>query len=101
MWSRRYQILYCFCGPSGSGKTSICKAVLDKVDNVETSISTTTRGPRGEEKDGVDYYFVSKEDFQKKIDNNLFIEHAEFSFNFYGTEFSNIERALSNSPFFS
>lgn len=93
MWSKREQILFCFCGPSGSGKTSICRKLLAEVTNLENSISTTTRAPRGEEKNGVDYFFVSPEEFQKKIAEKGFIEHASFSGNQYGTEKRNVERA--------
>lgn len=93
MWSKREQILFCFCGPSGSGKTSICRELIGQVPKLENSISTTTRAPRGKEQDGVDYYFVNPEQFQKKINEGEFIEHASFSGNSYGTEKRNVQRA--------
>lgn len=96
MLSKREQILFCFCGPSGSGKTSICRAVLDKTQGIENSISTTTRSPRGAEKNEVDYYFVSEEEFLKKIEAGDFIEHASFSSKRYGTEKINIARSANN-----
>ncbi len=86
-------ILFCFCGPSGSGKSTVCGELLNIVSNLKLSISTTTRSPRGDEKDGDDYFFVSPDEFKKRIDENRFIEFAEFNKNLYGTELTNIEIA--------
>ena len=60
--------------PSGAGKTSITHYLLKKYPNLVFSISAATRQSRGEEKDGVDYYFLSTDDFQQKIENNEFVE---------------------------
>jgi len=81
-------------GPSGSGKTSLAKKLFEIVPNCYFSISTTTRKPRENEEDGVDYHFTSKEEFLSEIDNGGFLEWAEVHGNFYGTSFRPIENAL-------
>lgn len=82
-------------GPSGSGKTSLCKALCDNNDHYFLSVSTTTREIRDGEKDGVDYNFVSREQFLEEIEQNHFIEWAEVHGNFYGTSKKDIERELA------
>lgn len=72
-------------GPSGSGKTTICNNLLKLLPNLEYSISFTTRQPRRGEKDGVDYFFVSREEFQKSIKEDGFLEYAKVFDNYYGT----------------
>ena len=73
-------------GPSGAGKSTILKRLFDEYpDKFGFSISHTTRGPRGSEKDGVEYYFVTKEEFLDLVDKKGFIEHAQFGSNRYGT----------------
>jgi len=81
-------------GPSGSGKTSLARSLEKKLSNIYFSISTTTRKIRDGEVDGVDYYFISKEEFLKQIENGDFLEWAEVHGNFYGTSFLPIEKAL-------
>ena len=61
--------------PSGAGKSTIIKGIIDKNLPLEFSISATSRAPRGNEKNGVEYYFISLEDFKEKIDNGCFIEY--------------------------
>ena len=81
-------------GPSGVGKGTIC-AELVKKKEAFLSISTTTR-PQGEgEVDGKNYRFISKEEFQKRIENNEFIEYAEVFGNFYGTPRPEVQKALA------
>ena len=84
-------------GPSGCGKSSLLKALYKVVTNYYFSISTTTREPRDGEKDGVDYFFVTKDEFKKDIDNNLFLEWAEVHGNYYGTSLNPINKALEES----
>ncbi|OGV53186.1 MAG: guanylate kinase [Lentisphaerae bacterium GWF2_44_16] len=72
-------------GPSGSGKTSVCNAVRKELGNLQFSVSCTTRSPRINEIHGKDYYFISREEFDRRTANNEFIEHAEVYGNFYGT----------------
>ena len=83
-----------FSAPSGSGKTTIVKHLLEKNPDLGFSISASTRDKRGRtEKHGKDYYFLSPEEFKKKIDNHEFIEWEEvYAGNFYGTLKSEINR---------
>ena len=71
--------------PSGVGKTTITKKIQQKYPNFKISVSHTTRIPRSNEVDGVDYHFVSKESFKKLIDQNQFYEYAKIFENYYGT----------------
>lgn len=80
-------------GPSGSGKSTVTKIVKDKL-NIPLSISATTRNPRDGEIDGKDYFFLSKEEFKNKIDNNEFYEYAEVHGNYYGTLKKTVEENL-------
>jgi guanylate kinase len=86
--------LLVFSAPSGSGKTTIVKHLLAQPElNLEFSISCTTREPRGEEKDGKDYYFITLQDFKNHIKAEDFIEWEEvYRDNFYGTLKSEVER---------
>jgi len=85
--------LIIFSAPSGAGKTTIVHHLLSKMDELEFSISATTRPARGEEKDGTDYYFISKEDFLHRIAKKEFVEFEEvYSGTFYGTLRTEIER---------
>ena len=71
--------------PSGVGKTTLTKKIQQKYPNFKISVSHTTRIPRSNEVDGVDYHFVSKENFKKLIDQNQFYEYAKIFENYYGT----------------
>ena len=85
-------LLIILSGPSGVGKGTVRKHIMrDKSLAISYSISMTTREPRNKERDGVEYYFVTKEEFQKHIDENDFLEWAEFVGNRYGTPKSKIE----------
>jgi guanylate kinase len=85
--------LIIFSAPSGAGKTTIVQHLLTKIPDLEFSISATTRKPRGDEKDGEDYYFISKEEFLHKIAKKHFVEFEEvYSGTFYGTLREEIER---------
>ncbi|PQB05320.1 guanylate kinase [Aureitalea marina] len=86
--------LIVFSAPSGSGKTTIVRHLLGQEDhNLEFSISATSRKPRGEEQDGVDYYFISTEEFKQHIKENDFLEWEEvYRDNFYGTLNAEVER---------
>ena len=86
--------LIVFSAPSGSGKTSIVRFLLKKEElNLAFSVSATSRQPRGEEKHGVDYYFISPEMFKKEVENQAFAEWEEvYKNNYYGTYKKEIER---------
>lgn len=76
--------LFVISGPSGAGKGTICKEILEQ-ENIQLSVSMTTRQPRNGEVDGINYFFVSHEEFKKIIDERGFLEHAEVYGNYYGT----------------
>ena len=82
-------------GPSGCGKSSLLNEVYKHIDNYYFSISTTTRSPRVGEVDGKDYFFVSKDEFKKDIEDGYFLEWAEVHSNYYGTSLKPINEALS------
>ncbi len=82
--------------PSGSGKSTIINYILSQGVNLQFSISATSRKPRGEERDGVEYYFLSEEDFRTKIENGEFLEYEEvYPGLFYGTLKSEINRIFA------
>ncbi|MDX1679680.1 MAG: guanylate kinase [Akkermansiaceae bacterium] len=81
---QRSGILLVVSGPSGSGKTTLCRRLAD-ADEAHYSISCTTRQPREGEKDGRDYHFLSRKEFEKRIAEGDFLEHAEVHGNFYGS----------------
>jgi len=88
--------LIIFSAPSGAGKSTIVQALLEKAYKLEFSISATSRAPRGEEKDGVEYYFLSPDEFKAKIKQDAFLEWEEvYKDNFYGTLKSEVERITS------
>ena len=81
----RKGLLLVVSGPSGAGKGTICKALLNKNDQIKLSVSATTRKPRNGEVHGVNYFFIEKEEFTKMIENGEFLEYAQIYDNFYGT----------------
>lgn len=86
-----------FSAPSGAGKTTIVRHLLSKDHNFGFSVSATSRKPRGCESDGVDYYFLSTEEFKAKIANDEFLEWQEvYPGNFYGTLKNEVTRILGN-----
>ncbi|MBR4874502.1 MAG: guanylate kinase [Clostridia bacterium] len=88
-------LLVVFSGPSGSGKGTVLKDAMSKNENLELSVSATTRLPRQGEQDGISYYFLDKDTFIKKRDENGFLEWAEFCDNFYGTPADKVEDRLN------
>lgn len=87
--------LIIFSAPSGTGKSTIVKHLINLDLNLQFSISATSREPRGDEKHGVEYFFINSDEFRKKIANNEFIEYEEVYDNrFYGTLKSNVDSIL-------
>lgn len=82
-------------GPSGCGKSTLLKEVYKEITDYYFSISTTTREPRIGEENGVDYFFVTKEEFEKDIENGDFLEYAKVHDNYYGTSLKPINKALA------
>jgi guanylate kinase len=87
--------LFIVSGPSGAGKSALAASVLASVPNLHFSISYTTRAPRGSERDGVEYYFVTKEDFWALERGGLLLEWAEIYGNLYGTSQREIDEILA------
>ena len=82
-----------FCAPSGSGKSTFVKYLLTHYNNFELSISATSRKPRGTEQDGVEYYFITADEFRRLIEEDKLVEYQEvYANHFYGTLRSEIER---------
>jgi guanylate kinase len=81
-------------GPSGVGKSTICKEVVKQLKNAYLSVSVTTRPRGGSEVDGQDYWFISREEFGRRIDKGLLLEYAEVFGNLYGTPKDKLEEAL-------
>lgn len=90
-------LLIVLSGPSGVGKATVRKALFEMDDhNFTYSISMTTRKPREGEVDGVDYYFVSEEEFESRIKQGRFLEFARFVGNYYGTPMDEVEKMIAN-----
>lgn len=85
--------LIIFSGPSGVGKKTVIEQLLSRTDRLFLSVSATTRQPRTGEIDGIDYHFVTREEFQNGVQSNRFLEYAEVNGEFYGTPYNNIEIA--------
>ena len=89
-------IMVILSSPSGAGKTTLTKKIQQKYQNFKISVSHTTRKPRPNEVEGVDYFFISNENFKKKIANDEFYEHAKIFDNFYGTSKNSVKGLLKN-----
>ena len=90
-------LLVVVSGPSGVGKGTVRKALFEMPKhNLTYSVSMTTRKQRPGERDGVDYYFVSKEEFLKRVEEDKFLEHAEFVGNYYGTPLDKVNERLED-----
>ena len=87
--------LFVISGPSGVGKNTLLNNFLAERPDFIFSVSYTTRAPRGGEIEGVNYFFVKKEEFQRCIKNDEFLEWAEFNENYYGTKKSFVEKTLA------
>lgn len=91
----RKGLLIVISGASGTGKGTVCKKILSEMKNIYYSISATTRQPRTGETDGVEYFFITPEEFQNWIAEDKFLEYAQVYGNFYGTPLHKIEERLS------
>jgi guanylate kinase len=87
--------VFVITGPSGVGKGTLIKLLLERVPTLALSVSATTRAPREGEEDGVDYHFLTEEEFQKRIAAKDFLEYASYSGNHYGTLNSELDRCLA------
>ncbi len=89
-------IMVILSSPSGAGKTTISKKIQQKYQNFKISVSHTTRKPRANEVEGIDYYFINENDFKNKIKNNDFYEYAKIFGNHYGTSKESVLNLLKN-----
>lgn len=89
-------LVFIISAPSGSGKSTLVNELLKSVSGLEFSISYTTRAPRGSETNGRQYYFVSRDQFKKMVEQDAFLEHAEFDGNCYGTARRFLKEAEQN-----
>ena len=97
MISEEEKILVILSSPSGVGKTTLTKKIQQKYNNFKISVSHTTRSPRSNEVDGVDYHFVSNEKFKKLINENKFYEYAKIFENYYGTLKENVDKTIKKN----
>ncbi|MFO7496391.1 MAG: guanylate kinase [Desulfobacterales bacterium] len=93
--NRRRGRLFILSAPSGAGKTTLCQALRGRFPALQYSVSTTTRAPRKGERDGVDYFFVSRDTFRRRLAKGGWAEWAEVYGNFYGTSAAFLDRALA------
>lgn len=94
MIEEKHGAILILSGPSGCGKSTLLKEVYKDIEDYYFSISTTTREPREGEQHGVDYLFVSKEEFERDIENGDFLEYANVHGNYYGTSLKPVKKAL-------
>lgn len=87
-------ILTVISGPSGCGKDTIVRKTMEDMKDIWLCVSCTTRKPRGKEENGVDYFFLTEEEFEEKIKNGDFLEYAKYGGNYYGTPKSEIQKHL-------
>jgi guanylate kinase len=87
--------VFVITGPSGVGKGTLIEQVLERIPELQLSISATTREPRPGEVDGREYHFLSPEEFRRRLEAGEFIEHAGYSGNHYGTLREEVERRLA------
>jgi guanylate kinase len=88
--------VFIISAPSGSGKSTLTHRLISEIPNLRFSISYTTRAPRGQEVDGRDYFFISPEEFAKRLAAGEFLEHAEVFGNYYGTHIGELESAAAD-----
>ena len=90
------RIIIVISSPSGAGKTSVCHKLIERDKSIALSISDTTRPPRDNEMDGVDYNFIKEEEFKSRIKDKSYIEYANVFGNFYGSQYKNIINHFKN-----
>jgi guanylate kinase len=86
--------VFVITGPSGVGKGTLIRGLMERLDGLELSVSATTRAPRPGERDGVDYYFLEREEFDAHVAAGDFVEHADYAGRSYGTLRSELEGRL-------
>ena len=92
----RKGILFIISGPAGSGKGTVVKEIINNHKDIALSVSATTRKPRLGEENGVHYYFISKEEFEGRIERGEILEYTTYCDNYYGTPLKEVKRALNH-----
>ncbi|HEV3229635.1 MAG TPA: guanylate kinase [Solirubrobacteraceae bacterium] len=87
--------MFVITGPSGVGKGTLIRGLRERIPELGLSVSATTRAPRPGERHGVDYHFLSEEDFEQRVRRGEFVEHADYAGHRYGTLHSELERRLA------
>jgi guanylate kinase len=91
--------VFVITGPSGVGKGTLIRGLMERLPRLELSVSATTRAPRPGEQDGVDYHFLSRQEFDRKVEDEEFVEHADYAGRSYGTLRSELEgRVREGAP---
>jgi guanylate kinase len=91
--------VFVITGPSGVGKGTLIRGLMERIDGLELSVSATTRGPRPGEADGVEYHFLTREEFDRRVSDGQFVEHADYAGRSYGTLRSELEdRVRAGTP---
>ena len=93
--NQRQGILFCIIGPAGAGKSTLCRKLVSEIPGARLSVSATSRAPRPGEKEGQDYFFITREEFEAKIKNKEFFEWEETHGNYYGTTSKIVEEACN------
>ena len=91
----RKGILFIISGPAGSGKGTVVKEIINNHKDIALSVSATTRNPRPGEEHGVHYYFITKEEFEGRIERGEILEYTTYCDNYYGTPLKEVKRALN------
>lgn len=91
----RKGILFIISGPAGSGKGTVVKEIINNHKDIALSVSATTRKPRPGEEHGVHYYFITKEEFEGRIERGEILEYTTYCDNYYGTPLKEVKRALN------
>ena len=86
--------VFVITGPSGVGKGTLIRTLLERIPELELSVSATTRSPRPGEQDGVDYHFLGDDEFERRVQAGEFVEHAGYSGRRYGTLRAELEQRL-------
>ena len=89
--------VFIISAPSGSGKSTLTDRLIAEIPNLRFSISYTTRAPRGQELNGKEYFFITRDDFETRVAKGEFLEHAEVFGNYYGTHVGELDRAAAEN----